>query len=362
MKPRSIFLPPRRLHALSLHALSLHAFALYALALILLSAFRPFSPSAFSADASAPARPRILGIAHVALYYTNTNADAELAFFKDYLGYDESYCAKNPDGSRALTWIKINDLQHIALLPVPAENPDADRLRQVAFVTTDCEAMRQYLKSQGCKVPAADATTAAAGPAGPAGNRAFTIEDPDGHAIEFVEYAGDALPLKDKGLCLPPTRVLPRIRHFGVTCADLAASLHFYKDILGCVETWRGARNAGELSWVNLRLPGCDEYLELMLYGGPEPKTAQLRSMNHICLEAPDVPAAYAELQKRVLPEACKRPGSPPKTGLDHKRQFGLFDPEGTRVEVMEPATTDGAPAPWSNAPIPIPDKLKSRQ
>ena len=336
-------LPRRRLHALPL----------LALALILLSALQPFSPSALSADASALARPRILGIAHIALYYTNL--DAELAFFKDYLGYDESSPVKNPDGSLKFATIKINDLQRIELFPLPGKSPDADRLVKVALITNDCETMRQYLKTQGWQVPAKPPAT------GPMGNRVMTIKDPDGHVIEFIEYLGAGSPLKDKGLGLPATRVSPRIRHFGIKTTDYAAMLHFYKDILGCEETWRGSRDNKQLNYVNLRLPDSDEYLEFILYGGPEPKTGQLRGMNHICLEAADVDAAYATLQKRALPAACAKPTSAPKTGIDGKRQINAYDPEGTRVEIMTPASLDGQPAPWSEAPAPIPDKLAKK-
>ena len=41
------------------------------------------------------------------------------------------------------------------------------------------------------------------------------------------------------------------------------------------------------------------------------------------------------------------------KTGVNRKRQINLYDPDGTRVEVMEPDTIDGKPAPNSAAPPP---------
>jgi hypothetical protein len=39
--------------------------------------------------------------------------------------------------------------------------------------------------------------------------------------------------------------------------------------------------------------------------------------------------------------------------GVDNKRQVGLFDPDGTRVEMMEIDTIDGKPAPSSTLPPP---------
>jgi lactoylglutathione lyase len=41
------------------------------------------------------------------------------------------------------------------------------------------------------------------------------------------------------------------------------------------------------------------------------------------------------------------------RTGVNRKRQLNLFDPDGTRVELMEPNTVDGKPAPYATAPWP---------
>jgi lactoylglutathione lyase len=43
------------------------------------------------------------------------------------------------------------------------------------------------------------------------------------------------------------------------------------------------------------------------------------------------------------------------KVGVNRKRQANLFDPDGTRIELMEPTTIDGKPAPPSTAPPPHP-------
>jgi len=296
------------------------------------------------------ARPKILGISHAAL--ACADIDAARAFYKGYLGFDEPYPADNPDGSLNFVCIKINDLQQLQLFPATAKDTSGNRLRHIALITDNCEGMRQYLKSKGWKVPAKPVTANAYG------SRNMTVKDPDGLGVEFVEYCGDGWTLKDKGLHMPATRISPRIRHLGFMVADFDASMRFYRDILGCVETWRSSRDGKFLSYVNLRLPDSDEYLEFILYGGPEPTGKRLGSMNHICLEASDVDGAYATLQQRALPKTCA-PTSAPKTGLDNKRQINCFDPDGTRVEIMTPASITGKPAPSTDAPAPVPDKLK---
>ena len=42
------------------------------------------------------------------------------------------------------------------------------------------------------------------------------------------------------------------------------------------------------------------------------------------------------------------------KVGVNRKRQVNLYDPDGTRVELMETNTIDGKPAPPSTAPPPV--------
>ena len=60
-------------------------------------------------------RPRILGVAHIALRVSDV--DQSRAFYKDFLGFAEPYSLPNPNGSLHLTWIKINDHQTIELFP-----------------------------------------------------------------------------------------------------------------------------------------------------------------------------------------------------------------------------------------------------
>jgi lactoylglutathione lyase len=43
------------------------------------------------------------------------------------------------------------------------------------------------------------------------------------------------------------------------------------------------------------------------------------------------------------------------QTGVNRKRQINLYDPDGTRIELMEPNTVDGNPAPNPTAPVPHP-------
>ena len=77
-------------------------------------------------------------------------------------------------------------------------------------------------------------------------------------------------------------------------------------------------------------------------------------SSNHVALEVPDLADAVVALQSRPAFKAYSK-AITPHTGVHGKRQANLFDPDGTRVELMELTTVDGKPVHSSTAPPPSP-------
>jgi len=289
-----------------------------------------------------PARPHITGISHIALYVHDL--DKSRAFYKDFLGFAEPYSLTNQDGSVRLTWIKINDRQSIELFPETTNG--TDRLYHIALETDDAAGMRDYLAARGVKVPAQVSR-------GKIGNWNYFIRDPDGRTVEIVQYAPDGWTLLNQGKFLPDTRISTNMPHVGVLEGDLGAAKAFYDGILGLRETWRGTRNPAMLSWVHERVPDGKDYLELMLYA-QLPAPDKRGGAHHLCLEVPDIEKARAILAARAERIGYLRPMTI-QTGVNRKRQLNLFDPDGTRVELMEPRTVDGVPAPSSTAPPPHP-------
>jgi catechol 2,3-dioxygenase-like lactoylglutathione lyase family enzyme len=296
--------------------------------------------TAGAAAAQAPPRPRITGLAHLA-YYVH-DIDASRRFYRDLLGFEELVPLVNESGGLTLTYFQVNDRQYIELFP--EREPGGDRFAHIAFEVADVEAMRLYLKARGVKVPDA------ASP-GRVGNPAFKVTDPDGHQVEFLSYTPDSLTGKVAGRAMPPGRISAVMRHGGVLVGSLAASMAFYGDILGFRETWRGSSDGKTLSWVNLQLPDGDDYLELMLYG-ELPGAAQRGSQHHLCLVVPDIEAAADTVRQRAAKAGYTR-AVETRTGINQKRQLNLFDPDGTRSELMEPGTVDGKPAPSATAAPP---------
>jgi len=287
-----------------------------------------------------PSRPKILGIAHIALYVHDV--EAARGFYKDLLGFGEPFHLDNKDGSLSLTFIKVNDRQYIELFP--EKKPQTDRLAHIAIEVDDAEAMRAYFAANGVKVPATVAK-------GRIGNSNFMVTDPDGHLVEVVQYQPDAWTAREKGKFLGESRVSTRIRHIGISVGKLEPAMKFYGGLLGFKEIWRGSKEGKVLDWVNMRVPDGDDYLEFMLYDQP-PSLERLGTMHHICLEVPDLNKAVAVLNDRPARKNYTK-AMEMKTGTNRKRQLNLFDPDGTRSELMEPTTVDGKPVPPSTAPAP---------
>ncbi len=287
-----------------------------------------------------PRRPRITGLAHVALYVHDIQASR--TYYRDVLGYEELLPLKNADGSLSLTFFKINERQYVELFP--EREPGGDRLAHFGFEVDDVEGMRVYLLARGVKVP--DGVSV-----GRVGNTSFTVKDPDGHTVEFLKYGADGLMAKAQGTAMSGGRISVTMRHAGFLVGSLSASMAFYRDVLGFRETWRGSRDGKTLDWVNLQLPDGDDYVEFMLYGDL-PAPDRRGSQNHVCLVVRDIEAAAAAARERA-PKAGYTLAIETKTGINRKRQLNLFDPDGTRTELMEPGTVDGKLTPSSEAPPP---------
>jgi hypothetical protein len=95
------------------------------------------------------------------------------------------------------------------------------------------------------------------------------------------------------------------------------------------------------VSLIHLRMPGASgDYVELSnLSGTPNLARARAATAAHCSLEVPDVKAAYQTVLDRGA-----RNLPPARFGLDLRWQFNLFDPDGTRVECMQPRDKNTPP------------------
>jgi catechol 2,3-dioxygenase-like lactoylglutathione lyase family enzyme len=274
--------------------------------------------SASAQTSPAPKRPRIVGVAHIALW--TDNLDAARTFYGQQLGYEEAFKLDRPEGGLVF---KVNDHQYVEVFP-GWKGPEQLILAHVAFETDNAQQLRDYLASNTVRVP----ETAAKGLDG---NLSFMIKDPDGHDVEFVQYLPGSLHSRNFGKFLPATRVSERLIHVGTTVSDRAAYDHLYRDILGFREFWHGGMTDDQISWVDMRVPDGTDWYEYML-NVKNPSARTLGVMNHMALGVPDVQTGYQTVQSRGL-----TPAEGPKIGRDGKWQLNLYDANLTRTELMEP-------------------------
>jgi catechol 2,3-dioxygenase-like lactoylglutathione lyase family enzyme len=271
------------------------------------------SSLAQSSSARTPARPKITGIDHVSFYTTNPDGNTRL--YAEVLGL-----AAGDPVERGQTQRFVIGSQWVGYSPAPDANA-ADRMDHIAFATDDCEGLRVYLKASGIKVE--DSTHALKA------RCSLVVKDPEGHSVEFVQgpIAGNS---PEMGKSDPVSR---RMIHTGFIVRDQAKEDHFYKDILGFRLYWYGGMQSGRTDWMALQVPDGTDWLEYMLHADASPSLRQTGVMHHISLGVRDMKQAQAKLEAH----GWKPHGDEhSQMGKDGKWQLNVFDPDLTRIELME--------------------------
>jgi catechol 2,3-dioxygenase-like lactoylglutathione lyase family enzyme len=209
-------------------------------------------------------------------------------------------------------WIdKTQKLELRSVQPSKGENT----VEGIAFLTDDLERMRRYLISKDQNLGKLSKNFR--------GEPFFDILDPEGHRITFVSGWANG------GLKFSP--VSQKLIHAGWVVKNRAAMDAFYKDILGFHLYWQGGMKDDEVSWVSMQVPDGTDWIECMLNIPADADKHLLGVMNHIALGVPDVHAAAKQLEKNGF-----KLTEQPKMGRDGKWQLNLYDPDDTRVELME--------------------------
>jgi catechol 2,3-dioxygenase-like lactoylglutathione lyase family enzyme len=256
-------------------------------------------------------RPRITGVDHVAFYTTNPEGVKKL--YVDVLGLASADPVEPGETVRYMVgtqWVGFS----------PAPDPKAtDRMDHVAFTTDNIAALRRYLTDNGVKVPQIQGRSDH--------SLFFVVDDPEGHHIEFVERGAS------QAITPPVSAVSHRMIHAGFLVYNRAAADHFYQDILGFRPYWHGGMKDDVTEWLSIQVPDGTDWLEYML-NQPEHADLQLTGvMNHVSLGVVDIKKAQAVLESHGW-----KPHGDEKAqmGRDGKWQLNLYDPDLTRVELME--------------------------
>ncbi|MGO9640248.1 MAG: VOC family protein [Candidatus Acidiferrales bacterium] len=256
--------------------------------------------------AGAPSRPAITGIAHIR--FMVANLDASRQFYGKLLGLSEC------PATEGLCY-RVNSHQAIELVTGNDAGPGA--IVDVAFETSNVKQMRAYLAAHSFQPSEIKK--------GANGVKFIEMLDPEGHHIQFVQYA-KPLPAESAG---DPISVL--LIHCGFIVRDRAAEDHFYADVLGFHLYWYGGRNDTVADWVDMQVPDGADWLEYMLNMPLTPSPHELGVQNHVSLGVQDGDATEALLRAHGWDGAQHD-----TIGRDGKWQLGLYDPDGTRIELME--------------------------
>jgi catechol 2,3-dioxygenase-like lactoylglutathione lyase family enzyme len=278
------------------------------------------APVLFARGQAVESRPAITGISHLSVY-SSDSAKTE-SFYVHDLGGIKRDDPENPKGVR----FYFSPIQFIEVLPLPAGEASINRLDHVAYNTANAEELRRYMAAHQITVPSGVQS-------GGDGSRWFEVNDPEGNKVQFVQPPAKPAPV-------PPNPLSNHIIHVGYMVHSQSAEDAFYRAVLGFRPYWHGGGTEEETKWISQQVPDGTDWIEYMMVSGPETKgipvglsANSLGSMDHFSLGVHNMEKTAELLYAgNRLPERA----SGPKIGRDGKWQYNLFDPDGTRAEIME--------------------------
>jgi len=265
-------------------------------------------------------RPKITGISHLAVYTSDPAATDH--YYREIIGAAKLPDPENPKGVR----YAFNAMQFVEVLPLPP-GQGINRLDHSAYNTSDAEAMRKYLSAKAWKTPAKVEK-------GADGSRWFTVLDPEGNKVEFVQ------PPPDPKEIAAPSVIGRHLMHIGIMVHSRAVEDTFYRDLLGFRPYWFGGMVENRIDWVSQQTPDSHDWMEYMLVHDTAssgiPATISLHDLgvlDHLSIGEDSVLVAYKTLEAGNRLNGVHDAHT--QIGRDGKGQFNLYDPDGVRLELM---------------------------
>jgi catechol 2,3-dioxygenase-like lactoylglutathione lyase family enzyme len=260
-------------------------------------------------------KPKILGLRMVEIGVSNPRAA------DNFYGKLNSLMGPCPICGWHKKWALLPNGQEIgSSTTAPGVKPNF--IKYIGFEINDVQAMARFLKAM--RVPFQMELPID-------GDGYLIVTDPEGHEIRFIEfgrsYSWLSIESEIKKAAPSPIRLI----HAGFVVNDRAAMDHFYKDILGFHLYWQGGMKDGETDWVCMQVPDGTDRIEYMLNVPAGTDKRELGVMNHIALGVSDI-----HMAAKALEASGMRLTEKPEIGRDGKWQLNLYDPDGTRVELME--------------------------
>src|SRR5271157_2471935 len=265
-------------------------------------------------------RPKITGISHLAVYTSDPAATDH--YYREIIGAAKLPDPEDPRGVR----YAFNATQFVEVLPLPP-GTGINRLDHTAYNTSDAEGLRKYLSAKAWKTPAKVEK-------GADGSRWFTVLDPEGNKVEFVE------PPHQPQEIAAPSVIGHHLIHIGILVHSRAVEDTFYRDLLGFRPYWFGGMVENRIDWVSQQTPDSHDWLEYMIVhdtassGIPATMTLHnLGALDHLSIGVNSVEAAHKTLEVGNRLNGVHDAHT--QIGRDGKGQFNLYDPDGIRLELM---------------------------
>jgi catechol 2,3-dioxygenase-like lactoylglutathione lyase family enzyme len=262
-------------------------------------------------SADQPARPKIYSIAYTR--FKAVDLEKSRAFYSGVLGLKPGAAS-----CKGLTepCFAINPYQSVQLTQTGASD-HGSFLEEVGFNVSDVAAMHTYLSAHGFKPGAITR--------GANNLRFFETEDPEHNRIAFVELSGAGSQVNSQN------QISNRLFHAGWVVHDLNTEKAFYSDLLGFRLYWYGGFKDNNIDWYEIQVPDGDNWVEFMLNIPANADHKELGVQNHFSLGVGDAQAAAVRLRSNGL-----QTFDGPEIGRDGKNSLDTYDPDGTRVEVMD--------------------------
>ena len=265
-----------------------------------------------SGSADTAGRAKIFGIAYVKVRVTDLDKAGHF-----YGAILQLATGEIRDGNTVQTSFVVNGNQRIDLAKT-APGTTGAYLVEVGLATDDVNKMRTYLTARG--VAANEIFT------WPGGAKYFETQDPEGNKIVFVQQKWD--PNYVMGW---DGAISKRLLHAGFVVKDWKVENRFYEDVLGFRLYWKGGFKDDGLDWYEIQVPDGDNWIEYMLNIPANADHKELGVQNHFSLGVSSADAAAKILRQRGL-----NGFDGPEVGRDGKNSLDAYDPDWTRVEMME--------------------------
>ena len=284
---------------------------------------RAWLPTGARDPVAGDGRPPICNLAHYA-FRVSSLQEADAFYGAAFLGLQQPFSVLQAEGGVSVAVYKINDSQFIELYEEPPPAGDTNyQLKDVAFYTSDAEALRSYFASKGVSVPSAVSRNIL-------GNTSFTIVDQDQHPIEWIQYEPDSLTGTTVGTAMPDSRIGASVHHLGVTIQDPSAASAFYQT-LGFLPSRTGPSAPLPADKQAAEDPNATVRIEYGVSPSGPPTAAFAVIRDHLCLRVAETMAAVRLLNTRN-----------PLIYVEHHVLDGFtvrantYDPNGSRIELAD--------------------------